>query len=247
MEIFENGSAADDKIQLIIFHHAGGSSLAYRALEKFFPKNIKVKYIDLPGRIIFSSQKPYKNMQELIKRLSIKLSQEIQGKYVMFGHSMGAIVAFELARNLTKFYNMNPQHLLVSGCCAPSRYSNSKPIINSFLSDEELTQILIDTESVQPEVLQNEEFKALTLFLIRADFKVLESYCYESQSLLKCPITAFSAADDPWAPREYMEYWRFETEGEFDLIPFEGKHFSILNSKKSLAQKIVKKIYHYPV
>jgi len=160
-----------------------------------------------------------------------KAIQSLSDKpYVFFGHSMGGLIAFELARKL------QPQILFVSGCGAPHIPDPNPPIHN--LPNDEFIKSLQRLNGIPGEVLNNAELMEIILPSLRADFELLENYQYTSNDRLVCPIIAFGGLDDSHVSREHLEGWALHT-NNFKSQHFPGDHFFINTERKAVIDSIV--------
>ena len=156
--------------------------------------------------------------------------------FAFFGHSMGALVGFELARKLMRDHNLSPVHLFVSGCSAPQMRPEHPVTYN--LPDEELIEDLRRLEGTPGEVLEHPELLRLMLPLIRADFSVCQTYTYEDGARLGCPITAYTGIEDRDVTRQSVEAWGEQTTGRFVMRTFPGGHF-FLNTSESVVLRML--------
>ena len=170
-------------------------------------------------------------MLSLVQTIAPFLLPYLDKPFAFFGHSMGALVSFELARLLHKEYKCSPSHLFVSGRRAPQVPDPDPPIHT--LPNSEFLQELRRLNGTPEAVLQNDELMQLLLPTLRADFAVLETYVYTPQPLLDYPITAFGGLQDPEVCCEVLEAWRDQTRAAFSLHKFPGDHF-FLHTAQSL-------------
>lgn len=154
--------------------------------------------------------------------------------FALFGHSMGGLIAFELARKL------QPQALFVSGCSAPQIPDPNPPIHN--LPDDEFIKSLQKLNGIPDEVLNSAELMELVLPSLRVDFEVLENYCYTPNGKqLTCPIITYSGLEDSHVNREQLEGWEMHT-NNFKLQLFPGDHFFINTERKAVIDSITAEI-----
>lgn len=150
---------------------------------------------------------------------------------VFFGHSMGAIIAFELARYLRKERNVNVVHLFVSGRRAPQIAPDE--LMTHNLPEPEFLETLRTLNGTPKEVFEHPELLELMIPLLRADFAVCQTYDYAHEPPLDCPITAFGGLNDGDVTRAQLEAWRKQTASSFSLRMLPGDHFFI-NSAQPL-------------
>ncbi|NMG22787.1 thioesterase II family protein, partial [Brasilonema bromeliae] len=163
--------------------------------------------------------------------------------FVFFGHSMGAVVSFELARRLYQNYRLTPLHLYVSGHRAPQIPDPEPPIHN--LPEPAFLNELRRYNGTPKEVLDNSELMQLLLPILRADFAVLENYVYTPSVPLTCPITAFGGLQDWKVSREDLAGWQQQTNGAFSIQMFPGDHFFVYSSQSLLLQQLCEELHSY--
>jgi medium-chain acyl-[acyl-carrier-protein] hydrolase len=170
------------------------------------------------------------------------LAPYLDKPFAIFGHSMGALIAFELARHLRREYAIEPVRLFVSGRPGPQTVRSRS--INA-LSDSEFLKLLWAYNGTPEEALRNPELMELMLPVIRADFAVSQSYVYTPEPPLQCAITAFGGLHDETISREHLEEWREHTRGRFLLRMLPGDHFFLNTARALLLAAISKELYQY--
>jgi surfactin synthase thioesterase subunit len=150
--------------------------------------------------------------------------------FALFGHSMGGLIAFELARELRRRARSGPVFLAVSGCPAP-QCSSSRVAPVAHLNDAEfLEQVKSRYSAIPEEVLAQPELVELLLPALRADMGIVEAYSCTPEPPLECPIRCFGGTTDHTVPREHLDAWREQTRGPFSLREFPGGHFFLFDS-----------------
>jgi medium-chain acyl-[acyl-carrier-protein] hydrolase len=183
-------------------------------------------------------------MEPLVRAVAGELLPLLDRPFSIFGHSMGAIVGFELARLLRRSYDLEPLHLFVSGCSAP-QYPESRPPFHN-LPRADLLRELRRLGGMPQQVFHEEDLIDLMLPTLRADFEVLETYSYEAEPPLGCPVSAFGGLEDGYAGREGLEAWRAQTSSRFSLRMFNGDHFFLQSGEGSLVAAISRDLHpHY--
>jgi medium-chain acyl-[acyl-carrier-protein] hydrolase len=142
---------------------------------------------------------------------------------VIYGHSMGALLGFELARSISARHANAPAHLVVSGFGSPRTTATRADM--SLLTDSQFIARLADLDGTPTEILEDRELMAIMLPVLRADFDVVAGYGYAPGPILKCPITAIVGRDDPEVEVAELEAWRGETSGSCRLVVLPGDHF----------------------
>jgi medium-chain acyl-[acyl-carrier-protein] hydrolase len=186
---------------------------------------------------------PFTQLEPLIQELTRVLLPYLDKPFAFFGHSMGTLVSFELARILRKEYDLSPVHLFVSGRRAPQVPDPDPPIHT--LPEREFLDELRRYNGTPESVLENPELMQLFLPTLRADFAVLETYVYTPEPLLDCPITAFGGLEDWKASCDDLEAWREQTTADFSLQMFPGDHFFVHSVQPLLLQSLSKTLYRY--
>ncbi len=211
------------KLRLFCFPYAGGSALVFRSWVTGLPSQIDVIPVQLPGRGQRLKERPYANVAPLVDDLGVALAPYFDRPFAFFGHSMGAVIAYELTQWLRKKGSSLPVHLLVSGRRAPQLPPVREPY--HLLSDADLLATLRGMNGTPEEVLANDELMNLMLPMIRADFAVAETYKPTHHLPLACPITALGGRADPEVDPKDLELWRECSSGGFRLRIFPGDHF----------------------
>jgi medium-chain acyl-[acyl-carrier-protein] hydrolase len=215
---------------------AGGGASFYRAWAQFVPPSIALCPVQLPGREERLFEQPFDRLQPLVAAAADELLPFLPNRYVLFGHSMGALVSYELAQALRDRGAPLPLHLFVSGAPAPHRAGESEPIYA--LPEDQFLAALARYGGLPEEVLRSRELLNLLLPRLRADLAVTGTYTYTARPPLDCPITAFGGSDDPAVPRDTLEAWGEHTLGAFEAELFPGGHFFV----NAIARHVVTRI-----
>jgi medium-chain acyl-[acyl-carrier-protein] hydrolase len=218
------GSATRGHV-LYCFHHAGGNAGAFMNWAPWVPPHIEVIGVQLPGRGVRLREAPLTNADEqLIPVLGEVLRAQLDGRpFAFFGHSMGAIWAFELARWLAAQSLPVPDHLFVAARMAPQLPFRMLPI--DHLSEPEMVEALKRFGGVDDLLLDNPELMRLFLPIIRADLLMHRSHPHRAAPLLSCPITAIAPDADVLCSVDEMALWREHTRSTFRLQTYPGGHF----------------------
>lgn len=224
-------------LRLLCFPHAGGSAQAYMGWSAALPPGVELCVAQLPGRCQRFSEPPIERIEPLLDALEASLIPLLDVPFCFFGHSMGALLAFELARRLRRRSGPRPAHLFVSGRRAPRIPEEEEPP-SSGLGDAEFIELIRQTGGTPEIVLRTPELMHLMLPVFRADFGVAESWRYEPDEPLDVPITAFGGLEDPSTPRASLEAWTVETRREFSVQIFPGGHFFIDSARDVLLARI---------
>ncbi len=215
-------SSANPAIRLFCFPYAGGGAQIYRIWQKYLPPDLEVCPVQLPGRESRIGEAPLTNLNSLVKTLADVLAPLFDQPFAFFGHSMGAVIAFELA-HLLKFRNFKPQRLFVSGHRAPHLPNEFAPIYQ--LPEDKFVNEVRRLNGTPEEVLAHPELMQLLIPLLRADFEMVQTYKYLPLPPLDCSITALGGTEDSGVTREHLADWRIHTTADFNLQMFSGDHF----------------------
>jgi surfactin synthase thioesterase subunit len=182
----------------------------------------EVLAVQYPGRQDRSAEKPLESIEEIADQLLPLLPDHLDGAFALFGHSMGATVAFELARRL-QAAGTAPAALFASARPAPSRQPEGGTDHHG--TDDELNEYLRTTQGTDDEVLADREFLALALPALRSDSRATETYRLRPGPKLDCPVHALMGDDDPMVTRDEARAWGEHSTGPFALHVYEGGHF----------------------
>lgn len=221
-------------LQLFCIPHAGGGGMVFRTWPQYLPDFIEVCAVELPGHGRRISEPPFTRLDPLLAALVEALLPEIDRPYALFGHSFGALVCFEVARELQTRKSMPPILLIVSGARAPQLPASDLPI------HKQPDSILIDhvrRMGGTPEaILENEEMLSAILPAIRADYEVKETYEYSNADPVNCPIFAMAGSADLVVNRTSLQAWGALTTGDFNLEFFPGDHFYLFQTQSQVLQ-----------
>lgn len=227
------------KMILFCFHYAGGNATLYKDWADHLPEQIQVCPIQLPGRGNRFHEAAYTDLSTLLPDLAKEMRPFLDQPFVFFGHSMGALISFELTRYLRDKYDQLPCHLIVSGFHAPHLPDPGKPI--NHLPDDQFLAELEKMNGTPKELIQNRELMELLLPLLRSDFALCEGYRYTPGKPLGCPITALGGIRDPEADQFHIKAWSEQTSALFQAHMLEGDHFFI-HSDREIVLAIVNDI-----
>lgn len=210
--------------RMFCFPFAGGNRTTYAAWINYASSIVDVLPIQLPGRLERLSERPFTIIDSLIDDLKLVTAPLLDRPFALFGHSMGALIAFELARVLLE--NGHPLiRLFVSGCRSPSLLPLGRN--RHLLSDAEFIRELSRIGGTQENLLGNTEIMSLTLACIRADFSMVDNYVCNHEEPLSCPISAFGGLQDEEVNKVHVREWQEETSKGFSLRMVPGGHFFI--------------------
>lgn len=226
------------KIRLFCFPYSGAGASLFYPWVNVLPGNIELIAVQYPGRENRITESPVSQLAHLLDGLVEAISSYTDKPLAFFGHSLGALVAFELARQLAAVDGLSLVHLFASSCYAPQIPDPAEPIYA--LPEEEFKNKLGGLNGMPPEVLENKELMSLLIPILRADFEVCETYQYQEAPPLSCDLTAMGGLRDVHVPRKSLEAWQVQTAGAFTVRMFPGDHFYINQDRMLVLQVIAR-------
>lgn len=214
------------RTRLFLFPYAGGGPGAFGKWPVAFPGTVEIRIAHYPGRGSRHDEPPLRTISDLAGQLSEAIRPLLEKPFAFFGHSLGGLVAFELARQLHRQNLPRPQTLFVSACGAPHDPDLHPPIHT--LPDREFMSVLWELNGLPAELAGRPDLLELLLPVLRADFEAAESYEFiVDNPPLSCPIVALSGQDDLHVKSEEIEGWSSHTSATFKSRNFPGGHFFI--------------------
>lgn len=238
------GPPQGDGVRLFCLSYAGGSSTAYRGWAKAAPDGVVVCPVEIPGRGVRFQEPPFTRMKPLAAELARALRPALHQPFALFGHSMGGLLAFEVARALRARDWPQPEHLFVSAVAAPGTPS-ARPTIHTG-SNDDLKQELRFLNGTPQELLEDDELMDLMLPTIRADFAVLETYEYRVGEPLTVPITVFGGTADQCVPVSALAGWHGQTRAGSQLELFAGDHFFLHPERDTILSMVARDLSRVP-
>jgi surfactin synthase thioesterase subunit len=214
-------------LNLLCLPYSGASAMVYSRWRRKLPAWLTLRPVELPGRGARMGEPVQTDMQALARQLASEQRLAASQPYALLGHSLGALLAFELAHELQALGCPSPVALFACGTAAPTRREDydggnwREP-----KSDEVLIDELRKLQGTPEEVLANQELMSLTLPVLRGDFLLCGRYAYRQRPPLHCPLHVLGGEDDR-ATEEQLLAWRRESLGDFSLETFPGGHFFI--------------------
>lgn len=223
-------------LRLFCFPYAGGGAASFRRWSDDLPTSIEVCPVELPGRGSGMRLTPFTRLLPLVQAIAQALLPYLDKPFAFFGHSMGALVSFELTRLLRREYGLLPLHLFVSGRRAPQIPILEPPIHT--LPEPAFLEELRRLNGTPQAVLENEELMQMLIPILKADFAVNETYVYTSEPAIECPITAFGGLQDVEVSYDHLEAWANQTSAFFSLQLLPGNHFFLHLAQPLLLQSL---------
>lgn len=217
------------RIRLFCLPYVGGGAVLFHSWRRRLPAGVAVCPVELPGRGARFSERPFDRLQPLVQSLARGLSPYLDAPFALFGHSMGALIAYELCHVLQQQRGELPVQLFVAGRCAPSVPPSSTPI--HALPDIEFLLALRKLNGTPDALLDNADLMALTLPVLRADFAVCETHEYEVRAPLTYPIAVVCGVNDKDVSANKLEPWAKETSARCVMHCLLGDHFFLHQSE----------------
>ena len=224
--------AVNPTCRVICFHPAGGSASQFRTWTEYFSDEVSIVALQLPGREDRFNDKQIMKFSLLIPLLAKEVISYLNLPYVIIGHSLGALIGFELIR----YFQLNeyplPKFLIVAAKEPP--HFHCIPSKLEIINDEWLIERLKAYKAIPELLFQTEEFKEIFLPYIRSDFLLLNSYQYNKSTKLKIPILVLHGSEDKTVSLNKLKNWAELTESNFQLRAFKGGHFFIKEAEKKV-------------
>lgn len=208
--------------RLYCFPFAGGGPSTFRDWQARFPKT-EIWAVHLPGRESRMTEPPHTQMDSLMDVLAPLVAAHADRPFSLFGHSMGAMIAFELARRLEAAGAIRPSQLFLSGHGAPGKADESAK--SHLLPHAEFVERIRKFDGTPEEVFEHKGLLDIFVPLLRADITLVETYAPVPDAQVDCPIVALGGKDDTDVPIESLAAWRTRTRTEFEMHVFDGGHF----------------------
>lgn len=232
---FENLSQRRSaSLRLFCFPYAGGSTQAFWSWRRHVPPEADLCLVHLPGRGKRFRERPFKNLKRLVNMIANQLAGDLRQPFAFYGHSMGAVICFELARKLRRQYRLEPAHLFLSGRRAPHVSPRERTIFN--LPHDEFVAQIVKLNGTPHELLENSAAAELFLPLLRADLEMVETHEYRPSERLSCPISIYGGSQDTDVLLADLHAWREHTSGAFKVRLFPGDHFFIHSANAEFLQ-----------
>jgi len=213
------------RLRLFCLPYAGGGAQIYRNYAQALPADVEVCAVHLPGRERRFREPALESVDVIVDQLAPVVRELSDRPFAIFGHSLGALVGFELVRRLRKEGGPTPLRFFASGHRAPHLPDPDPPIHH--LPDAQFIEELRELNGTPQEVFESPELLELILPVLRADFTAAETYAYRSDAPLTCPITALGGTNDDMIPGEALHAWQEHTSRDFEAHLLEGDHFFI--------------------
>lgn len=223
--------------RLFCFPHAGVGSSAYRGWADAAPEGLEVCLIQPPGRESRLREAPLTSVADIVSNLMAELEPLCEMPFAFFGHSLGAVVAFETVRRLQRLGAPLPSALFVAASRAP-QLAWPHPHVRH-LEDVALLEVLNRRYGSVPQVVfRDPELRELLTPAVRADMTAVETYAYEANAPFELPLFAFGGDEDRMVGRQELQHWSAQTTGSFRLRMMPGKHLFAQEKRDDLIAEI---------
>jgi medium-chain acyl-[acyl-carrier-protein] hydrolase len=227
-------------LRLFLFPYAGGTTLIFRKWHEALPTNVETCSIELPGRGSRLHEPAFATMPPLVEAIAQAISPYLDKPFAFFGHSMGAVISYELSRYLRRWQQVIPAQLFISGRRAPQIPDEELPTYN--LPEPEFIEELRRLNGTPKAILEHPELLHLIMPQLRADFAVCQTYIYTPEAPLDCPISVFGGLEDHQVTRPTLEAWREQTTASFSLRMFPGDHFFLQTAVRTLLRILAEEL-----
>ncbi|WP_166459807.1 thioesterase II family protein [Amycolatopsis pithecellobii] len=229
-----------DRVRLFCFHHAGGGASAFAGFERALADRIDVVRVQLPGREGRIGQRLPPRMADIVTELDAHLDPYLTGDYAFYGHSMGALVAHDLAaRRQARGANL-PSRLIAAACRAPHLPPAFAALHDG--TDEVLIRTMTDIGGLSPALLGRPEWVRAAVSLTRGDLRLCAGRDTTPGEPLRCAIDVFHGEDDPLVSAGQARGWARRTAGAFGWHTFEGGHFFQLGPAADVVARAIARL-----
>lgn len=217
-------STPSTQYRLFCFPYAGASGVVYSKWARLLPSGVEVCAIELPGRSSRIREPPISRLAPLVSALADGMSPLLSSAFGFYGHSFGALIAFEVARELRR-RKLNTPNFLICGASRAPHVALDRPHFHH-LSDEELLAASARHygATIDHRILEVEEIRQMIVAAMRADLAVAESYLYYEDQPLEIPISVVAGRSDGSTSEASLRAWAQHTEATCDLTYLEGGH-----------------------
>lgn len=229
-----------EPVYCLLLPYAGGSSYSYLPLTKMFPTWLNPIYVELPGRGTRLKEKPNFNLFELAEDVFEQVKDKIKGNYIIFGHSMGAILAYLFYKLIKKYSYPAPLRIFFSG--REGLYSANKEMYH-LMSSSAFRAKLRELGGCPLEILDNNDIMDFFEPIIRTDFKAVETFFDPEIQTIEVPVTIILGTND--FERETQKKWVEISTNQVDLRYIKGGHFFIFSNKSEVVYLLVTTVLQY--
>ncbi|MDX3578128.1 thioesterase II family protein [Streptomyces sp. FL07-04A] len=233
---FDAHGSHEEPFTLFVMPHAGGSATGYRSLVSTFPGNWRILVAELPGRGATAGQPPCATVEEAVSRLLPVVRGAASGPYAVLGHSMGALVAYELTRSLERVHRP-PALLAVSASPAP-HLSGRSGRFRDPASDEQLREFLREAGGTPQEAFEEPELMKYLVDILRMDLTMMSRYDRGGEKTIRTPIAAYFGQFDTLAGQNLVQPWRAYSESPVSFTSWPAGHFYLFEQAETFAAQL---------
>ncbi|HLZ88298.1 MAG TPA: alpha/beta fold hydrolase [Puia sp.] len=233
------------KINVLSLPFAGGNRHSFRAFQRQSPDYIKFVVLEYPGRGERTHEGLIRNIHRLVEDLFRQAKKHIaQGRYALYGHSLGGLATWLLARKIVENHLPPPVHLFITGAIGPGSDVRMEDNKRHLLGKGDFLQMMKDLQGMPDEMFRDSELLAYYEPILRADIQVSESYVHRELEPLDIPFTVISGAGEEGEPADY-QIWQKETKRKVCFYQLPGGHFFILDHAREVVEIILKELSFY--
>jgi len=241
--LFCRAARPNPRLRLFCVPFAGCGASAFNAWPSAFPETVEIHAIQLPGRESRYCETAMSEVHEAARLLADAIEPCLDRRYVFFGYSMGALIAFEVIRELRRRGAPMPTQLFVGARRAP-HLAPTRPLLAHLPREAFLKEVGAHYDS-PPEAWQNPDLLEIVLPVLRADMALCEGYVYRHEPPFNFPIQAFAGLRDESAPISAVQAWREQTTAEFNLEAFNGAHFFVNAFLHRVQHVMISRLKHF--
>lgn len=223
------------RLRLFCLPYAGGGASIFHAWPDGLPADVEVCGIQLPGRESRLREPAYARITPLIEALTDALIPYLDRPFAFYGHSMGALISFELACHIRRVYNKLPFCLYLAAYRAPQL---PNPNIKIYHLPLEVFKVVLRADGIPETILQNEELMQAMQPTLRADFELCDTYEYQEEPPLACPFLIFGGLEDVRVKSADLEPWAVHSSASCSLSLLPGSHFFLHSAQDLLLAAI---------
>jgi medium-chain acyl-[acyl-carrier-protein] hydrolase len=231
------------RVRLILFPYAGAGAYIYRKWAQYLPDYVEVVGVQLPGREDRFHQPPLDDLGAVLEMVAGELTESLEPlpDWLVFGHSLGAVLATEVTRTLLGSKGWEPpRHVMVSGSRALHLIHRNRLPVHD-LTDDDLVEHMRSLNGTPEEILADASIMETLLRLVRADYSLFDQYEHKDSAPLPSPITVFAGDADPSTSPDTLDPWALLTTSTCQVHTLPGDHF-FLNQSRTLLLKLINNI-----
>ncbi|MEU9027351.1 alpha/beta fold hydrolase [Streptomyces sp. NPDC048383] len=237
--------AADESpIRLVCLPHAGGSASFYFPMSQALAPAVDVLSVQYPGRQDRRHEPGITDIGVYADALTSALLPWLDRPVALFGHSMGAVLAFEVTRRLERDHGINPVRIFASGRRSPSSFRQETVHLRD---DDGIVAEMRELSGTNSAILGDEEILRMVLPAIRSDYTAIENYRADPRETVNAPITVLTGESDPRTSAEEADAWEGHTSAEFDIHRFPGGHFYLAGQQARILKIVSDELAAAPV